>query len=164
MTSLETFMAESLGENFFRFDFDSNRILNVRTGKLMPRVRRGTIEIPIVPISNRTPMADAILVDQMDGVLKIYSVEKIIKVVCTVFGVTKTDILSDGRAKKIATARKMAFYILRENTKLSLPSIARLMHRECHSTVVHGCKYVAQNEPAHKVTISKIRHQLEQGD
>ena len=153
----EALLAESLGDNFYRFDYDLNRILNVKTGKLMPRVRPCSIPVPPDELPpNRNPIADGICAQQMNGEIPIFRLAEIIKSVCVVREVAVSKLLSGVRTRKVATARQMVFYLARNHTSLSLPCIARHLNRECHSTVVHGWKQISKNMETHAGTIAKI--------
>ena len=155
--SLETQMAKSLGKSFFRFNYDSGRILNVTTGKLMPRVRCGAIRAPESPPQpSRTPVADLVAEEQQSGDLKLYPFGEIIEAVCTVCGTTQAEVLGVCRDKRIAMARNIAFYLLRQHTAMSLPNIAKKMDRECYSTAVHGWKKVRDHPANFSEKIAKI--------
>lgn len=59
---------------------------------------------------------------------------------CKLFGVTKADIRSDRRDRRISFVRQFITYWSSRTTKLSLPVIGRLMGGKDHTTVIHGRK------------------------
>lgn len=61
----------------------------------------------------------------------------IINHIATAYGVNSRDLLSFNRAAKLARARQVAMYRLREDMQLSFPEIGEIMSRD-HSTVMHG--------------------------
>jgi chromosomal replication initiator protein len=50
---------------------------------------------------------------------------------------------SEGRKQPVARARQVAMYLLREEAKLPLLEIGRLLGGKTHSTIIHGCERIA---------------------
>lgn len=67
-------------------------------------------------------------------------IDKIIRNVCTVFNVTKKDLISKKRPKRLALIRHVAMYLCRE-AGYSYPKIARVFDRH-HATIIYGCRHV----------------------
>ncbi len=65
-------------------------------------------------------------------------IEKIIEVIAGYFGVTKKEILSKGRTKKVVEARYILIYFLRELKKLSYPEIGRIVGGRDHTTSIYA--------------------------
>lgn len=59
---------------------------------------------------------------------------------CKLFGVTKADIRSNRRDRRISFVRQFIMYWSSRTTRLSLPVIGRLMGGKDHTTVIHGRK------------------------
>lgn len=59
----------------------------------------------------------------------------IIDSVCSRVGITRGDLMSSGRHRRVVTARALVAYLGREMTTLSYPEIAEAMGRRHHSTV-----------------------------
>lgn len=57
---------------------------------------------------------------------------------CKLFNVTRADIRSERRNRRIAFVRQFIMYWTSRTTKLSLPQIGRLMGGKDHTTVIHG--------------------------
>jgi hypothetical protein len=72
------------------------------------------------------------------------SIAKIVDVVCTRYGVSRLDIVSERRTKHIARARQIAIYLSRELTPHSYPAIARRFGGRDHTTALASVWRVEQ--------------------
>ena len=70
--------------------------------------------------------------------------EGIMKAVAAYFNVTEADLLSQRRNREIATARQVAMYLTREQTRLSTTRIGDLYGGRDHTTVMHACDKIAE--------------------
>jgi chromosomal replication initiator protein len=59
------------------------------------------------------------------------------------FGISREELLSPGRAARIAWPRQVAMYLARELTGDSLPEIGRRFGGRDHTTVLHACRRTA---------------------
>ncbi len=59
---------------------------------------------------------------------------------CKYFGLSNDELLSSGRAARIAWPRQVAMYLSRELTSESLPAIGRHFGGRDHTTVLHACR------------------------
>ena len=73
------------------------------------------------------------------------TVEKIIGEVANVYGVTPDDIRSNKRSAQISNARKIAIYVVREITQMSLVAIGVEFGGRDHSTIVYAVNNVEHN-------------------
>jgi chromosomal replication initiator protein len=71
------------------------------------------------------------------------TVELIQAATCQLFGLTREELLSDGRSPRLTWPRQVAMYLSREHTTQSLPAIARAFGGRNHTTVLHACKRAA---------------------
>jgi chromosomal replication initiator protein len=76
--------------------------------------------------------------------------EQLVQAVAQAFGVSLERLLSRNRTQEVALPRQVAMYLLREESKLSLPQIGEILGGRDHTTVMYGCE--------------KIREQLEQDE
>ncbi len=83
--------------------------------------------------------------------------DKIIEVVAQNYMLTKKDIISSSRQKEIAFARHIAMYLVRENTDLSLPTIASYFGGRDHTSVIYGVNKISNLIE----TDSSLRRKLE---
>lgn len=69
----------------------------------------------------------------------------IIKVVADHFGIKPEDITSQKRNAEFTLPRQLVMYLCRNMTDMSLKSIASLLNRKDHTTIMHGCDKI-ENE------------------
>jgi chromosomal replication initiator protein len=72
------------------------------------------------------------------------SPEKVIEVVCDFYNVSKKEVLSNSRKKEVVLPRQVIMYLLREELKLSLPSIGVKLGNKDHTTVGYACEKVEE--------------------
>lgn len=82
------------------------------------------------------------------------TVEKIIAEVSNIYGVTPDDIRSNKRSSQISTARKVAVYVVREITQMSLNAIGLEFGGRDHSTIVYAVNNIQE-------TLKKDTHMRE---
>lgn len=73
------------------------------------------------------------------------TVEKIISDVAEIYNVTAEDIRSNKRSSQISTARKVAIYVVREITQMSLVAIGHEFGNRDHSTIVYSLNSIEKN-------------------
>jgi chromosomal replication initiator protein len=71
------------------------------------------------------------------------TVDTIQQATCELFGITRAELLSDGRSRRITWPRQLAMYLSREYTPQSLPAIGQAFGGRNHTTVMHACKRAA---------------------
>ena len=87
------------------------------------------------------------------------TVDRIISEVAGIYGVTSDDIRSMKRSSQISTARKVAAYVIKEMTQLSLQNIGAELGGKNHSTVsfyIDSISEAVANDPSTKETIEDI--------
>jgi chromosomal replication initiator protein len=91
--------------------------------------------------------------------------DMIIEAVIEYFGLTTEDIVGNSRSKRVAGPRQMVMYLIREETKASLPQIGEALGGRDHTTIMYGCnkvsKLVETNEAVRRDAM-KIRELLYQ--
>ena len=70
--------------------------------------------------------------------------DRILAVVAEDCDVPEDQLLGRSRRQEIALARQMAMYLMREETKASLPQIGTVLGGRDHTTVMHGCAKIAE--------------------
>ena len=73
---------------------------------------------------------------------EIVTVESIIKVVASYYGLKPSDIKSDRRHKSLAHPRAVAMYLSRNHTKDSYPDLARAFGGKHHTTVISAVQKI----------------------
>ena len=71
------------------------------------------------------------------------SIETIAWLTAASFGVSVLDLQSARRDKRTALARHVAFYLVRQMTQHSYPTIARRFGNRDHTTAMHGVQRIA---------------------
>lgn len=94
------------------------------------------------PIS--VDLASEVLADLFprgEGTIRIDTIQS---EVCRFFGVTREEILSERRTRRIVTPRQVAMYLSRELTEASLPTIGREFGGRDHTTVMYAVQKIAR--------------------
>ncbi|MCS6909902.1 MAG: chromosomal replication initiator protein DnaA [Anaerolineales bacterium] len=89
--------------------------------------------------------------------------EQIIAAVAQFYGTSPAALIGQERTKDIAWARQVAMYLIREETDASLPAIGEALGNRDHTTVMYGCKKVAdeiERNDARRRELIQIREQL----
>lgn len=76
------------------------------------------------------------------------------------FGLTKADMVSPCRARRVARPRQIAMALTREMTKLSLPKIGKRYGGRDHTTVLWACRRIRRLEddnPKVALDVERIR-------
>ncbi len=71
------------------------------------------------------------------------SLEAILEIAATYFGVNIADLTGRSRSARIAMQRQILMFVMREETGASLPQIGRALGGRDHTTVMYGCGKVA---------------------
>ena len=106
-----------------------------------------------IPISLET--AKHILKDLLPDENKPVTIEIIQKAVCEHVGIKLQDIKSRKRTKEISNARKIAMYVAKKLTNLSLAEIGAAFGGKDHATVIYACKQI-ENESLKDENLSKL--------
>lgn len=95
----------------------------------------------------------AITVDLTKEVLKDFirdpgrelTVEKVLKVVSQIYGVSVSDLRGKRRTKAVVLPRQVAMYLSRELTDCSFPEIGQKIGSRDHSTVMYSCSKIEKS-------------------
>jgi chromosomal replication initiator protein len=88
---------------------------------------------------------------------------QVVKAVCDHLGVALKDLSSTGRTREITYARHIAMYLLRQDAGLTYASIAQILGRKDHSTVVHACRQLGMeivSSPPLRADVDAVRSTL----
>lgn len=87
--------------------------------------------------------------------------------VSTTFGISKAELLSERRQRRISHPRQIGYWLAKHTTTASFPLIARVFNRADHTTVMHGCEAVEDRRarnPEMRALTDILRDQLTGGD
>jgi chromosomal replication initiator protein len=68
--------------------------------------------------------------------------DRIIAAVAEHFGLEEEQLLNRGRAREVALPRQVAMYLIREETRSSLPQIGDALGGRDHTTILYGCEKI----------------------
>ena len=89
--------------------------------------------------------------------------ENIMRLVCDRYGISMEDFLSRKRNQEIAYPRKIAMYLVREMTDISLSSIGEAFGGRDHTTVLHAWRTISEDMASNaelRALLADIRNQL----
>lgn len=132
---------------------EDKRLLKLKTEELMARSTRVLFNV-------RKRGLPAITNHSLVSVEEELTVEKILEIVCTLYNISKDDLLNHRRYQKVAIPRQVAAYLLRTDLKRSFPEIASDLKRLNHTTIIHACKKVEKlltNSPGFRENVNLIR-------
>jgi chromosomal replication initiator protein len=105
------------------------------------------------------PLATAVLDEIHPARDRATSVADVQTAVCAHFGLTPEELVSAGRAARLAWPRQLAMYVARELTRSSLPAIGQAFGGRDHATVHYACRRVGErlhHEPEIADTIEAL--------
>jgi hypothetical protein len=107
------------------------------------RVMAERHDYPRKPASIR----DAIIIrDWLDtaepAVVAPASYRQVISLVCALYGVTMPDLVGPSRSASVALPRMIAFWVMRNHIKMTLPDIGRRLGDRDHTTVMSGLRKI----------------------
>ncbi|WP_298525136.1 chromosomal replication initiator protein DnaA [uncultured Porphyromonas sp.] len=85
--------------------------------------------------------------------------ELVLDTVCKVFGVEKEQLRTPSRKSVLALPRQVTMYLVKKHTSASYNTIAQLLNRSDHTTIMHGCKAIEGRiniEPSLKERIQQV--------
>lgn len=92
------------------------------------------------------------------------SVAEIQDLVCEFYKVSHNDLVANRKNRDdTATARRVAYWLAKEYTTLSYPSLGRIFMRD-HTTVIHGVRSIEQRrqtEPKVYMALTELRRRLD---
>lgn len=94
---------------------------------------------------------------------KILSPKHVLQTISSFYGVAVDDLLGKSREKRLAYPRQIIMYILRDEMKLSFPTIGDELGGRDHTTAMHACDKIQKeidNNPRVRETITQLKQQL----
>lgn len=85
------------------------------------------------------------------------SIDVIMSRICRATGVTRADIMSPRRAKRIAFVRQAVFYWTYRRTSMTLPEIGRALGGFDHTTILHALKVYPEKRKQQGRTLRDAR-------
>lgn len=123
------------------FEFLANRIKsNFREleGALISLIANATLAHKEITVALAEKITEKIVGEQKSEV----TIEKVQKVVCEYFNITREELLSKTRKRQIVQARQIAMFMSRSLINCSLSTIGSEIGGKDHATVLHACTTV----------------------
>lgn len=114
-------------------------------------------DVPLTP-----DLVDGALADMLPEPQSL-SPENIVEAVAKTFNQPLDKLLSRDRSAPVALARQVAMYLLREEARLSLPTIGEVLGGRDHTTVMHGYEKISElleTDERLRRHVSDLREQL----
>lgn len=83
--------------------------------------------------------------------------QHVIDIVAEYFNLTEDDLLGKSRSKRIAQPRKIAMYLCRELTDLSLPKVGESFGNRDHTTVMHAERGIRKEMSLDKKVLDQVQ-------
>lgn len=108
-------------------------------GALISLIANATLAHKDITVELAEKITDKIVGEQQAEV----TIDKVQKVVCDYFNITRDDLLSKTRKRQIVQARQIAMYMSRNLINCSLSTIGAEIGGKDHATVLHACTTVS---------------------
>ncbi len=143
-------IAERIQSNIRELEGGLNRVLAMTTLTNQPL----SAELALEALSDLSACAPAEI-----------TTEAIVNAVAAFYNLTLAELTSSSRERRLARARQVAMFLLRQETDASLSQIAALMQRQDHTTVIYACDKVAammDEDPSFRREVQAIRERIYQ--
>lgn len=90
---------------------------------------------------------------------KTVSVQDIVKTIASFYNIEEASIYEKTRRKEVVRPRQVIMYVLREDFKISFPTIGEKMGGRDHTTVIHSCEKI-KNDLRSDSVLSQELHQI----
>ena len=93
------------------------------------------------------------------AIKKAVSVQEVVRTVAGFYGVEEASIYEKTRRKEVVRPRQVIMYLLREDFRISFPTIGEKMGGRDHTTVIHSCEKVKGGLRSDSVLVQEL-HQI----
>jgi len=94
---------------------------------------------------------------------KAVSVQEVVKTIADFYGIDEQSIYEKTRRKEVVRPRQVVMFVLREDFRISFPSIGEKLGGRDHTTVIHSCEKVREDVKVDSVLsqeLQQIRNML----
>lgn len=84
------------------------------------------------------------------------STKEVIKIVADFYNIEETSIYEKTRKKEVIRPRQVTMYILREDFKISYPSIGERLGGRDHTTVIHSCEKIKEDVKVDSLLVQEL--------
>jgi chromosomal replication initiator protein len=129
-----------------------DEVLDYLAGAVEGNVREleGALNLLLIQLEMRSgslTVADAktLLRNAKGTAKKSISIPEVVKVVASFYGIKEESIYEKTRRKEVVRPRQIIMFILREDFKISFPTIGEKLGGRDHTTVIHSCDKIRTN-------------------
>lgn len=108
--------------------------------QFISRRRLLAVGAAMIAAAGLPPVVQAVVAEPV--ALRSFKIDDVIEVVALNYGVTKEQILSPDRSRRIVDARQQAMYVAFLLTRRSLPELGRRFGGRDHTTVLHAVRKI----------------------
>jgi chromosomal replication initiator protein len=90
---------------------------------------------------------------------KAVSVQEVVKTIANFYGVEEGSIYEKTRRKEVVRPRQVIMFLLREDFRISFPTIGDKLGGRDHTTVIHSCEKI-KNDLRSDSVLSNELHQI----
>lgn len=101
-------------------------------------------------------IAENALKDMINPEKTVITAQKIIDTVAEVYGIKSSDILSQKRNQEYAIPRMVVMYLCFDILSMSYSSIAKLLEKKDHTTIIHGCNKIKSDIKSDDILVANI--------
>ena len=76
------------------------------------------------------------------AIKKAVSVQEVVKTIANFYGVEENSIYEKTRRKEVVRPRQVIMFLLREDFRISFPTIGEKLGGRDHTTVIHSCEKI----------------------
>lgn len=111
------------------------------------RELEGALNILLINLEVRTePLtitdAKVLLRGSSSAIKKVVSIPEVVRTIASFYGVEETSIYEKTRRKEVVRPRQVIMFLLREDFKISFPTIGDKLGGRDHTTVIHSCEKI----------------------
>ena len=93
------------------------------------------------------------------AIKKTVSVQEVVKTIANFYGVEENSIYEKTRRKEVVRPRQVIMFFLREDFRISFPTIGDKMGGRDHTTVIHSCEKI-KNDLRNDSILNQELHQI----
>ncbi len=87
---------------------------------------------------------------------KAISINEVVKLVADFYGVDETSIYEKTRRKEIVRPRQIIMFVLREDFRISFPTIGERLGGRDHTTVIHSCEKIKNDLKTDSILLNEV--------
>jgi chromosomal replication initiator protein len=103
--------------------------------------------------------AKTLLRSASNAIKKTVSVQEVVKLIAGFYGIDEATIYEKTRRKEVVRPRQVIMYLLREDFRISFPTIGEKLGGRDHTTVIHSCEKIKRDVQVDSILSNEL-HQI----